>query len=105
MLNGSERKSNSSYLSLKTLYEENITVKSIAQELEFCHKNDLALDIQKALEKKNFDILAVQDQGEIIGYIEREELGEGKYFGIFKKLFTKGNGFGFNPFDPASPYF
>ncbi|MDQ7860388.1 hypothetical protein RCO48_02840 [Peribacillus frigoritolerans] len=54
MLNGSERKSNSSYLSLKTLYEENITVKSIAQELEFCHKNDLALDIQKAMEKKEF---------------------------------------------------
>ncbi|WP_375090976.1 hypothetical protein ACDZ29_12880 [Peribacillus sp. RS7] len=77
MLNGSQRKSNSSYLSLKTLYEENITVKSIAQELEFCHTNDLALDIRKALEKKNFDILAVQDQGEIIGYIEREELGEG----------------------------
>ncbi|MBR8644825.1 hypothetical protein KEH51_11645 [[Brevibacterium] frigoritolerans] len=46
------KKSNSSYLSLKTLYEENITVKSIAQELEFCHKNDLALDIQKANEKE-----------------------------------------------------
>lgn len=52
MLIGSHGKSNSSYLSLKTLYEENITVKSIAQELEFCHKNDLALDIQKALEKR-----------------------------------------------------
>lgn len=52
MLNGSHRKSNSSYLSLKTLYEENITVKSIAQELECCHKNDLAVDIQKALEKR-----------------------------------------------------
>lgn len=52
MLNESKRKSNNSYLSLKTLYEENITVKSIAQELEFCHNNDLAKDIQKALEKR-----------------------------------------------------
>lgn len=52
MLNESKRKSNNSYLSLKILYEENITVKSIAQELEFCHKNDLAVDIQKAMEKR-----------------------------------------------------
>ncbi|PJN87564.1 hypothetical protein [Bacillus sp. mrc49] len=78
MLTGSHRKNNSSYLSLKTLYEENITVKSIAQELEACHKNDEALDIRNALERKNFDIMAVQDQGDIIGYIERHELGEGR---------------------------
>ncbi|MCK1994128.1 hypothetical protein GW626_02135 [Peribacillus muralis] len=86
MLNESHKKNNSSYLSLKTLYEENITVKSIAQELEFCHENDEAMDIRKALERKNFDIMAVQDQGEIIGYIERQELGEGtisKYLKYF----------------------
>ncbi|MFF2289177.1 hypothetical protein [Peribacillus butanolivorans] len=87
MFNESYKKNNSSYLSLKTLYEENITVKSIAQELEFCHKNDLALEIQKELKKKNFDILAVEDQGEIIGYIERQELGEGK-IAEYLKCFT-----------------
>lgn len=68
----------SSYHSLKNLYEENITVKSIAQELEFCNKDEPAIPIKIKMENKHFDTLAVEDEGEIVGYIDRHELGEGE---------------------------
>lgn len=78
MFNPESNNKNSSYLSLKNLYQENITVKSIAQELEFCSMEESAIHIKNQLDKKHFDILAVEEQGEIVGYIERHELGEGR---------------------------
>lgn len=74
----------SSYHSLKSLYEENITVKSIAQELEFCSKDDSAISIRSKMEEKHFDTLAVEDEGEIVGYIDRHGLDEGKIMDYMK---------------------
>lgn len=74
----------SSYHSLKSLYEENITVKSIAQELEFCSKDVSAISIRSKMEEKHFDILAVEDEGEIVGYIDRHGLGEGEIMDYMK---------------------
>ena len=68
----------SSYRSLKNLYSESITVQSIAQPLVHCSLDESASYIKEELEKKNFDILAVMDEGEVVGYIERQELEAGR---------------------------
>ncbi|MGE7119421.1 hypothetical protein ACQKIC_04355 [Peribacillus sp. NPDC046944] len=87
MSNVEYKNNNSSYHSLKNLYEENITVRSIAQEFEFCGKDESAIDIKNVMEEKHFDTLAVKDQGEIVGYIDRHELGEGN-ISDYMKLFS-----------------
>ena len=64
----------SSYHSLKNLYAENITVQSIAQQLEHCSLDDSAPYIKKELEKKNFDILGVMDGGRWLGILKGRSL-------------------------------
>jgi len=67
----------SSYQSLRSLYEQNITVNSIAESLDTCHLYEDAAHIKNMMEMKDYDILGVEDNGIVIGYVVREELMEG----------------------------
>ncbi|WP_160723661.1 hypothetical protein [Bacillus sp. USDA818B3_A] len=67
----------SSYQSLRSLYEQNITVNSIAEVLVACHLQDDATSIKNMMVLKDYDILGVEENGIIIGYVVRDELKEG----------------------------
>ena len=67
----------SKYETLKRLYETNITVDSIAEDLVVCDINEDALARKLDLTEKNYDVIGVIEGHEPIGYVEREQLGAG----------------------------
>ncbi|MEH7418856.1 hypothetical protein V7266_26865 [Neobacillus drentensis] len=67
----------SSYQSLRSLYEQNITVNSIAESMDTCHLHDDANQIKTMMETKDYDVLGVEDNGIVMGYVVRDELKEG----------------------------
>ncbi|MBT2656090.1 hypothetical protein J7E81_12780 [Bacillus sp. ISL-18] len=67
----------SSYQNLRSLYEQNITVNSIAEHLDTCGLYDDANAIKHMMVTKDYDILGVEENGIVIGYVVREELHEG----------------------------
>lgn len=67
----------SSYQSLRSLYEQNITVNSIAETLDTCHLLEDANQIKNMMVTKDYDILGVEENGVVIGFVVREELQEG----------------------------
>ncbi|ULT54425.1 hypothetical protein L1999_14700 [Neobacillus drentensis] len=72
-----QRDNVSSYQNLRSLYEQNITVNSIAEHLDTCKLHDDANAIKQMMVTKDFDILGVEENGIVIGYVVREELREG----------------------------
>ena len=67
----------SSYQSLRSLYDQNITVNSIAEMLDTCSLHEDASIIKNMMIMKDYDVLGVEDNGIVIGYVTRNELGEG----------------------------
>ncbi|MBM7653439.1 hypothetical protein [Neobacillus cucumis] len=67
----------SSYQSLRSLYERNITVNSIAEHLDTCHLHDDANQIKHVMITKDYDVLGVENNGIVIGYVVREDMMEG----------------------------
>jgi len=65
-----------SYKSLKNLFELNITVNSIAEEIQFCNKKADALHIKQEMIKNNFDVMGVKAE-EMVGYITKTDLSSG----------------------------
>lgn len=76
----------SSYKNLRSLYEQNITVNSISETMDTCNLNDEAEIIKRMMDAKDYDILGVEENGIVIGYVVRNELKEGickKYYRSF----------------------
>lgn len=67
----------SSYKSLRSLYEQNITVNSISETLDTCNLNDDAKNIKNMMMIKDYDVLGVEDNGIVVGFVVRNELKEG----------------------------
>ncbi|WP_082797388.1 hypothetical protein [Neobacillus drentensis] len=67
----------SSYKNLRSLYEKNITVNSISETMDTCHLNDDADTIKSMMVIKDYDVLGVEDNGIVIGYVVRNELKDG----------------------------
>jgi hypothetical protein len=67
----------STYRSLRSLFEKNITVNSISEVLASCHISDQAQEIRDQMVSKDYDVIGVEENGRIIGYVLREELKEG----------------------------
>ncbi|MEH6906417.1 hypothetical protein [Neobacillus drentensis] len=67
----------SSYKNLRSLYEKNITVNSISETMDTCHLNDDADSIKSMMTIKDYDVLGVEDNGIVIGYVVRNELEDG----------------------------
>lgn len=62
---------------LRRLYEESITVKYIGESLQSVGGDQDTILIKKWMSEQNFDILGIEENGVVCGYIERENLGEG----------------------------
>lgn len=67
----------SSYKNLRSLYEKNITVYSISETMDTCHLHDDAEMIKNIMVSKDYDVMGVEDNGIVIGYVVRNELKEG----------------------------
>lgn len=68
----------SHYDSLHNLFSNNINITHISEKLVSCNYQDNAKDIKKKLIKKNFDVIGVEKNNEVIGFLERETLKGGK---------------------------
>jgi hypothetical protein len=76
----------SSYQSLRSLYEQNITVSSIAESFITCNLHDDALLIKEQMLVKDYDVIGVEDQGVVQGYVLRADLKDGKCKDFFQSF-------------------
>ncbi|MFJ5763655.1 hypothetical protein ACIQAA_32120 [Neobacillus sp. NPDC093182] len=76
----------STYRSLRSLFEKNITVNSISEVLASCNVSDQAKQIRDQMVSKDYDVIGVEENGWVIGYVLRDDLKEGtckEYFRSF----------------------
>ncbi|MEH7013994.1 hypothetical protein V7087_24825 [Neobacillus niacini] len=76
----------STYKNLRSLFEKNITVNSISEVLDTCNVRDHAQQIRDQMFLKDYDVVGVEENGIVIGYVLRDDLGEGtckEYFRSF----------------------
>ncbi len=62
---------------LRHLFEQNITVRFVAEPLESCDGRDEADHVHETMIAKGFDVLGLADQGRTTGYITRDGLTGG----------------------------
>lgn len=67
----------STYKSLRSLFEKNITVNSISEVLATCNVGDPAPQIKDEMASKDYDVIGVEENGIVIGYVLRDDLREG----------------------------
>jgi hypothetical protein len=81
-----QRDNVSNYQSLRSLFEKNITVNSISEVLATCNVCDQALQIRDQMISKDYDVIGVEENGVVIGYVLRDDLSQGickEYFRSF----------------------
>jgi hypothetical protein len=68
----------SSYQDLRALYD-NISVKHVLEPLQSCYADDNSAIILKRMEEPDldFDVMGIEENGEIYGYVERSTLAGG----------------------------
>lgn len=67
-----------SYEKLKAIYEDNLSVDLLGEDLNTCVLENDANHIEAYMDHMNFDFLGVEEKGNVVGYIRREELANGK---------------------------
>jgi CBS domain-containing protein len=63
---------------LRTLFERDITVRHVVEELKTFDLNDKACEVQKEMEELDFDVSGIRRDGVVYGYVERTTLGSGQ---------------------------
>lgn len=72
---------------LKLIFENNLNVSLISENITFCSLDDDAISIKSEMEKKDFDVYGVKsDDGIIVGYIEKSKLDIGDIRKYYKKF-------------------
>lgn len=68
----------SNYLDLRGLFRR-ISVEHVLKELKCCRAGDDAADIRDLMGKDNldFDVMGLEDKGQVYGYVEQGSLGSG----------------------------
>lgn len=68
----------SRYNDLRDLFAHSITVRHVLEKLQSCHADDDATIVRKRMEKDlDFDVMGVEEDGEVYGYVERSSLRTG----------------------------
>lgn len=62
---------------LRDLFEHRIAVRYIAEKLEVCRDDEDAAEIRRHMEATNFDVLGIERDGVVYGYVERTRLTTG----------------------------
>jgi hypothetical protein len=76
----------STYRSLRSLFEKNITVNSISEVLATCNVRDQAQQIRDQMDLKDYDVIGVEENGMVIGFVLREDLKEGTCKDYFRSF-------------------
>lgn len=63
---------------LRDLFEHSITVRHIAEDLQVCQADNDAAVVQNRMEKLDFDVLGIEENGVICGYVEQSSLETGR---------------------------
>ena len=72
------RRQGTRYESLRAIFQENASLKSVFEPVLYCKESDSADDAKRALVKRDFDTTCVVDsQNMIIGKINSADLGQG----------------------------
>jgi CBS domain-containing protein len=77
-----------SYTDLNRLFRNNITIREIAEPLVSFESDRPAPVIKEFMEKKDFDVVGVRQDGDIIGYVERKDL-HGEFLSDNVQKFTE----------------
>jgi hypothetical protein len=67
-----------SFTDLHRLFRNNITIREIAEPLVSFESDRTASIIGDFMEKKDFDVVGVRQEGEMFGYVTRQSLGTGR---------------------------
>lgn len=63
---------------LRDLFAQNITVRHVLEKLQSCRADDDATIVRKRMkEKLDFDVMGVEEDGEVYGYVEQSTLRTG----------------------------
>ena len=65
----------STYRDLRDLFGRDINAMHILEQLQSCHAEESAAVVRQRMEKLDFDVMGVEDKGEVDGYVERSSLG------------------------------
>lgn len=71
---------------LRSLFEESITVKYVAEPLMAVPAEEDAAAVRQWMKAQNFDVVAIEDSGIVCGYVEQASLGAGTC-GKFQRIF------------------
>lgn len=74
------------YENLKIIYEKNLNVNLLAEDIQTCYLNNNALTIKNEMSKRDFDVYGVEEEGKIAGYVLRNELSEGAIENYFRQF-------------------
>ncbi|MCR3906994.1 MAG: hypothetical protein NUK62_08235 [Tenericutes bacterium] len=78
----------STYKELRELFENEIKIKHIAEDLKCCTYEDSSITVKNQMEYYDFDVMGIKNRGKIIGFIYRSDLKNGavkkyrKTFGV-----------------------
>ena len=67
----------SSLRSLRRVFRHSFSAHDIAELLISCEKNDDAAETRAFMDSRNLMVAGVRHLGEVIGYVERDDLGDG----------------------------
>ena len=67
----------STYQDLHNLFEQEIKIKHIAERLKCCNYEVESSKLRQEMEDLDFDVMGVEKEGEVKGYVKRLELGVG----------------------------
>lgn len=76
-LESSLNKQQSPHQSLRSLFLHDIHVDHIAEELVVCQADERTANALHIMDTHDFDCLGVEENGKVIGYIEKHDLGDG----------------------------
>ncbi|MBU8919361.1 hypothetical protein BGM25_25315 [Bacillus sp. FJAT-29953] len=62
------------YRKLRDIYENNLTVELLSEEIKTCEAEDDAVAVKKEMFDRDFDIYGVNQCGKLIGYVKREDI-------------------------------
>ena len=70
--------SKASHDHLREVFRENFSASDIAEPLVSFDETTPAADVRAMMEERRFEVVGVRRQGLVVGYVRRDELGEGK---------------------------
>lgn len=73
-----EAKTIQGYEKLKSIYEDNLSVGLLGEELRTCRQDADGDAVKASMDHLNFDVFGVEEDGKIVGYVKREQVGSGK---------------------------